>query len=46
MQVAELELVLPVRTQVRQQHQGALWALEKGLTDLHERSVFYALTDD
>jgi len=46
MQVAELEWVLPVRTPVRQQHQGALGALHKELSDLHERSVFYALADD
>jgi len=46
MQVAELELVLPVRTQVRQPHREALWVLDKGLGDLHARSVCYALADD
>ena len=46
MQVAEREWVLPVRTQVRQQHQEALWALDKEPSGLHALSVFYASADD
>jgi len=46
MQVAEREWVLPVRTQVRRQHRGALWVLDKELSGLHARSVFYALAVD
>jgi len=46
MQVAEREWVLPVRTQVSQQYQEALWALDKELSGLNARSVFDALADD
>jgi len=46
MQAAELKFALPVPTRIRQQHQGALWALDKGPIDPHRQSVFYALADD